>query len=148
MSQSGQCSNLSEILSMSYLAASFRTFRPKLKWVMVMMTKSIRGFCSNQGNVNLSLMIQCGQILNLSEILLMPILSASLRRSDKKWMSYADDKFSNQGEVTQINSDQFSNLFEISSMSTFTSSSNIQSKLNELRWWKSQTEAFLAIKGM
>ena len=66
MIQSGQFSNLSEILSMSTLAESQVPI--KSERVMVI-TKSIRGFCSNQGNVTLRLMIQSGQNLNLFEFI-------------------------------------------------------------------------------
>ena len=47
---------------------------------VVVMTRSIRGFCSNQGNVILKLMIHSGQSLNLSEISSMPTLSVSFRK--------------------------------------------------------------------
>ena len=86
-----------------HLSCKFQEVPIKTKWTMVM-TKSIRGFCSNQECVTLRSMTQLSQILNLSKISSMPTLSASFRKS---W-----------------------------------------SKLNELCWWQSQTEAFSAFSAI
>ena len=70
----------------AHLSCKFQAVTIKTEQVIVM-TKSHRGFFSNQGNVTLILMIQSGQILNLSEISSMSTLRASI----------------NQGAVTKIN---------------------------------------------
>ena len=63
----------------------------KTEWVM-MMTKSNRGFFSNQGDVTLKLMIQPGQFSNTLRFHpCSPYLQVS-GRPDLNWRSYADDK--------------------------------------------------------
>ena len=119
MIQSGQISKLSMILS------AFQEVLIKTEQVMVM-TKYIKGFCSNQGNVTIQLMIQFGQVLNLSKISSMPTLSASFRKIWSKlnelcwWRSQIVAFSAIKGRVTlrlTTQSGQFLYFSEISSMS-------------------------------
>ena len=131
-------------LILIHLICKFQADPIKTEWVMLM-TKSNKDFFSNQGDINVRLMIQSGQVLNSSEISSVWTLSASFRKICQNWISNTDDKvkqrlFSNQGDVTlrlMIWPDQFSNSFEISSMSILSASfRHIQSKLKELWWWQ------------
>ena len=121
------------------------------------MTKSNRGFSSNQGDIPLLKsnnpiwpifkldqdFIHVHLICKFQE---QPIKTEWLMQMTKSNRGF----FSNHGDIPlgiMIWSSQFSNLSETSSMSTLSANFwNIQSKLNELCWWQSQTEAFLAIK--
>ena len=123
------------------------------------MTKSNRGFFSNQGNITQRYDQIWPVFFNLFEISSMPTLYtlyASFRKFPSKlnelclWQSQTGF-FSSQGDATQnvmIISDQFSNSSKNSSMSTLTASFwKSQSKLTELCWWQSQTEVFQQSSG-
>ena len=77
-SWSGLFLNCSEISSMSTLSASFRNIRLELNELRWWQSQT-EAFFSNQGDVTLRLMIWYGQFSNLSEILSISSLSASLR---------------------------------------------------------------------
>ena len=91
------------------------------------MTKSNRGFFSNQGNVHIivRLMIRFGQFLHHPRL---------YTKSNRGF-------FSNQGDATlrvMIQSGQFSNSSEILSMPTLSASfRKIRSNLNGYCWWQS-----------
>ena len=146
-----------------HLSCKFQEVPIKTEPVMVM-TKSIRSFCSNHMKVTLRLMIQSGQIvrdfIQTGQIVRDFIQGHLICKFNEdliktEWVMLMTksnrDFFSNQGDITlwlMIRSGQFPNLFEILFMSTLSASfTNIPSKLNELCWWQSQTEAFSAIKG-
>ena len=58
---------------------------------VVVMTNSIRGFCSNQGDAVLRLMIHLGQILNFPRFNPCPPYLQVSGRSNQNWMRYAGE---------------------------------------------------------
>ena len=88
-------------------------------------------------------MIQSCQILNLSKISSLPTLSAfqeDLTNTESVMMMTKSNSgfFSNQTLRLMIWFGQFSNLFEVSSMSVLSASfRKNRSKLNKIHWWQS-----------
>ena len=134
MIRSGQFLNLLEISSMStYLQASGTV---EQNWRSNTDDKVNQRLFSNQGDVTLRLMIRSGQFSILSEISFMSTLSASFRKiwsklNDLCWWQSNRGFFSNRKDVTlrvMIQSGQFWNLSEISSISFYLQVSRISNQ--------------------
>ena len=108
------CKFQKHLIKTEWVILITKSFTPK--WVIVM-TKSIRGVSSNQGNVTLKLIIKSGQILNLSEIFISDHLICKfpedLIKTERVMLIKKSNRgfFRNQGEVTLrlIRSGQLSN---------------------------------------
>ena len=130
--------------------------RSNENWTSYADDKVTQRLFSNQGDVILRLMIRSGQVSNVRELIHAHLI-CQFQADPIKSGCYADYKvkqkiFSNQGGITlrlmimtELISFRARLRFSMSALSA--NFRKMRSKLNELLWWQSQTEAFFSNQG-